>query len=69
MSDKTTWEYHSLRVPREPTKKEARDPTDRLDALGEEGWELTTTAEYVGGGTKFMVLKRPSDASAVNDYG
>lgn len=58
---RTQWEYRSLRPPREPTQKEARDPTDRLNELGAEGWELVETIEYTGGGTKFLLFKRPAD--------
>jgi hypothetical protein len=58
------WEYRTLRPPREATKKEASDPTGELDELGAEGWELVETIEYVGGGTKYLLLKRPADADA-----
>lgn len=61
--DPAVWEYHTLRPPREATKKEASDPIAELNELGAEGWELVTTVEYSGGGTKFLVLKRPRDAS------
>jgi len=54
------WEYRSLRPPREPTQKEAKDPTEELNDLGAEGWELVETIEYTGGGTKFLLLKRPA---------
>jgi len=57
------WEYETLRPPREATKKEAKDPQDELNELGAEGWELVTTVEYYGGGTKFLVLRRPADPS------
>lgn len=40
--------------------KEATDPQRRLNELGAEGWELADTVEYVGGGTKFLILKRPA---------
>lgn len=56
MSDQ--WEYETLRPPRGPTKKEATDPKAALNELGEEGWELAETIDYVGGGTKFLILKR-----------
>ncbi|QKY19818.1 DUF4177 domain-containing protein [Halolamina sp. CBA1230] len=52
------WEYETLRPPRGSTKKEATDPKATLNELGEEGWELADTIDYVGGGTKFLVLKR-----------
>jgi hypothetical protein len=52
-------EYHTLRPPREATKKEASDPSQELNELGAEGWELVTTIEYTGGGTKYLVFKRP----------
>ncbi|WP_266079963.1 hypothetical protein [Haladaptatus caseinilyticus] len=62
------WEYRSLRPPREETKKEASDPIDRLNELGAEGWELTETIEYSGGGTKYLILKRPRNrGSESND--
>ncbi len=38
---------------------EAADPKGDLNDLGAEGWELVTTVEYSGGGTKYLVLKRP----------
>ncbi|MFC7007881.1 DUF4177 domain-containing protein [Halalkalicoccus salilacus] len=60
--DARRWEYETLRPPREATKKEASDPKSELNALGEEGWELVETIEYTGGGTKFLVFKRPADA-------
>ncbi len=58
----THWEYRSLRPPREETQKEASDPTDQLNELGADGWEFVGTIEYEGGGTKYLVLKRPLDA-------
>ncbi|WP_255151863.1 DUF4177 domain-containing protein [Halorarius halobius] len=57
--DRTRWEYETLRPPRGSTKKEAVDPKEALNELGGDGWELVTTVEYVGGGTKYLVLKRP----------
>jgi hypothetical protein len=54
------WEYRILRPSREATKKELENPVDELNELGAEGWELTETIEYVEGGTKFLVLKRPT---------
>ncbi|SNZ05719.1 protein of unknown function [Natronoarchaeum philippinense] len=64
MTDKypDQWEYRSLRPPREETMKEADDPTDELNELGAEGWELVETIEYAGGGTKYLVFKRPAGA-------
>lgn len=59
--DRVRWEYETLRPPREATKKEASDPKAELNALGEEGWELVETIEYTGGGTKYLVFKRPRD--------
>lgn len=58
------WEYNVVRPPREGTKKEARDPSEQLAGLGERGWELTETIEYVGGGTKYFVFKRPASVGA-----
>lgn len=54
-----TWEYEVLQPRRDTSQKEAIDPVDELNALGAEGWELVDTIDYVGGGTKFLVLKRP----------
>jgi hypothetical protein len=59
----TRWEYETIRPPRDETKKEARDPTEELNELGADGWELVETIEYDGGGTKYLVLKRPVRAS------
>lgn len=57
-SDPTEWEYRTLKPPREETKKEAGDPADELNELGAEGWEVAETIDYVGGGTKLILLKR-----------
>ncbi|PSQ12649.1 hypothetical protein BRC98_02840 [Halobacteriales archaeon QS_7_68_65] len=57
----TQWEYETLRPPRGATKKEASDPKTELNELGADGWELVTTVEYTGGGTKYIVFKRPAD--------
>lgn len=70
MSDRngaTRWEYETLRPPREETKKEASDPSAALNDRGEEGWELVETVDYVGGGTKLLVLKRPADAGTSDE--
>lgn len=40
--------------------KEAVDPEDELNELGADGWELAGAVEYEGGGTKFLILKRPA---------
>lgn len=66
-NDRTTWEYRTLRPPREETKKEVSDPADELEELGAEGWELADTLDYVGGGTKYIVLKRPADSESEGD--
>lgn len=63
MNDHATdaWEYQTLRVPRGPTHKESADPEKELNELGADGWELTETIDYVGGGTKFLVFRRSAD--------
>ncbi|WP_311136819.1 DUF4177 domain-containing protein [Natronosalvus rutilus] len=53
------WEYKTLEPPKGLTKRETVDPTDELNRLGEEGWELTATISYDGGGTKLLLFKRP----------
>ncbi|MFC4450171.1 DUF4177 domain-containing protein [Halorussus aquaticus] len=58
------WEYRVVKPPREPSKKEARDPTTALNEAAADGWELDATIEYVGGGTKFLVLRRPAEGVA-----
>ncbi|MFB6112386.1 MAG: DUF4177 domain-containing protein [Halobacteriaceae archaeon] len=60
-TEATAWEYQTIEPPRGPAEKEATDPTAALNSLGEEGWELATTVEYVGGGTKYLILKRPAN--------
>ena len=57
----TRWEYETVSPPRDETMKEAEDPAELLTRLGDEGWELVTTIDYVGGGTKLLVFKRPAD--------
>ncbi|WP_115864130.1 DUF4177 domain-containing protein [Halorussus litoreus] len=61
--DPVRWEYETLRPPRNETKKEATDPKAELNELGAAGWELVSTVEYEGGGTKYLVFKRPASAS------
>ena len=53
------WEYDTRRPPRDETRKEAEDPKAELNELGAEGWEFVGTIEYEGGGTKYLVFKRP----------
>ncbi|WP_276270654.1 DUF4177 domain-containing protein [Haloarcula litorea] len=59
--ERTTWEYETLRPVRGSTKKEPVDPAEELNELGSEGWELVDTVDYVGGGTKFLVFRRPAE--------
>ncbi|NGM68084.1 DUF4177 domain-containing protein [Natronolimnobius sp. AArcel1] len=63
-SRQTIWEYRTLRPPREATMEEAKDPTTQLNDLGADGWELVTTIEYTGGGTKYLVFKRPKSGDS-----
>ena len=65
--DPNEWEYRTLRPPREETKKEAADPTDELNQLGAEGWEVAETIDYTGGGTKYILLKRPAETESETD--
>ncbi len=60
--DPTRWEYETIRPPRDETKKEAKDPKAALNELGAEGWEFVGTVAYEGGGTKYLVCKRPARA-------
>lgn len=62
-AETTAWEYETLRPPRGTTKKEATDPKEALNELGGDGWELVETVEYVGGGTKYLVFKRPAEGA------
>ncbi|MFD1588245.1 DUF4177 domain-containing protein [Halorientalis brevis] len=62
-SEATRWEYETLRPPRDETRKEADDPKAELNRLGSDGWELVETIEYEGGGTKYLVFKRPAHSS------
>ncbi|WP_276301146.1 hypothetical protein [Halorussus lipolyticus] len=55
------WEYRVVQPPRETSQKEARDPSSVLNEAADEGWELDETIDYVGGGTKFLVFRRPAD--------
>lgn len=58
----TRWEYETVEPPRNPTMEEASDPEDLLNEYGGDGWELVDTITYTGGGTKFLVFKRPADS-------
>lgn len=55
-----TWEYRTLEPPKGLTKRETIDPTEELNRLGADGWELTGTVSYDGGGTKLLLFKRPA---------
>ncbi|QLG49367.1 DUF4177 domain-containing protein [Natrinema halophilum] len=57
------WEYKTVRPVRGETKKEAEDPQEELNAHGEDGWELVETIDYTGGGTKYLVFKRPAEST------
>ena len=65
--EREEWEYRSVQPPREATMKEAKDPTDALNDLGADGWELADSIDYVGGGTKLLLLKRPAAARKEED--
>jgi|GEM_PF-1923427 len=67
MTSPAEWEYRTFEPPRKETRKEAEDPAERLNELGADGWELASTVDYVGGGTKYLVLKRPVDAAEDED--
>ena len=53
------WEYETLEPPKGLTKRETVDPKEELNRLGADGWELTGTISYDGGGTKLLLFKRP----------
>nr|WP_233341069.1 DUF4177 domain-containing protein [Haloprofundus sp. MHR1] len=57
--DDARFEYESLRVPRGATKKESSDPKEELNEYAADGWRLVETVDYVGGGTKYLILERP----------
>ncbi|WP_436343131.1 hypothetical protein [Natronorubrum sp. FCH18a] len=61
-SEAIRWEYETLRPPRDETQKEAEDPKAELNQLGAEGWEFMETIDYEGGGTKYLVFKRPAQS-------
>ena len=63
------WEYSAVRPPRETSQKEARDPSSLLNEFAADGWELDHTIDYVGGGTKFLVFRRPAEESNTEDSG
>lgn len=59
-NEAVSWEYRTIRPPRDETRREAEDPEDVLNELGADGWELAETIAYEGGGTKYLVFKRPA---------
>ncbi|WP_436346163.1 DUF4177 domain-containing protein [Natronorubrum sp. FCH18a] len=62
-SNDQSWQYNVVEPPRGPTMEEAIDPSSVLNELGADGWELVTTIEYTGGGTKYLVFKRPGNTA------
>lgn len=67
--DVRRWEYKTLRPTRDETKKEATDPQAALNDHGANGWEFVGTIDYAGGGTKFLVFKRPAGMGSGVDEG
>ncbi|SDQ41015.1 protein of unknown function [Natronobacterium texcoconense] len=63
-SRNVSWEYKIVRPERGVALKEAGDPESTLNEFGKHGWELTETIDYVGGGTKYLVLKRRRGATS-----
>lgn len=63
------WMYKTLRPPREETRKEADDPEDEINELAAEGWRLTMTIDYTGGGTKYIVFEHPADSTEDSEDG
>jgi hypothetical protein len=61
------WEYRTVQPPREPSQKEARDPSETLNEAAAAGWELDETIDYVGGGTKLLVFRRPAGPEGVGE--
>lgn len=59
----TRWEYETIRPPRDETRKEAVDPKAAMNELGAAGWEFVGTIDYDGGGTKYLVFRRPRRVS------
>ena len=57
-SSDSSWEYKIITPERGVALKESGDPETALNEFGKDGWELTETIDYVGGGTKYLVLKR-----------
>ncbi|MXR53022.1 DUF4177 domain-containing protein [Halovenus sp. WSH3] len=57
----TRWEYETCRPERDETKKEATDPKALLNEYGRDGWEFVDTIDYTGGGTKYLVFRRPAE--------
>lgn len=66
-SEFTRWEYQTIRPPRDETMKEATDPESVLNDLGADGWELVDSVDYVGGGTKYLICKRPTGEMSGDD--
>ncbi|NHN59380.1 MULTISPECIES: hypothetical protein [Halorussus] len=62
------WEYRVVEPPREPSQKEACDPTGLLNEVADDGWELDETIDYVGGGTKFFIFRRPTSEADTESH-
>ena len=60
----TPWEYETVRPPREATMEEAKDPEELLNEYARAGWEFDRTIDYAGGGTKYLVFRRPASGDA-----
>ncbi|ADJ14665.1 hypothetical protein [Halalkalicoccus jeotgali] len=60
MDRNNAWEYRTLVPPREATQKEAGNPEEEMNDLGADDWEFAGTIDYTGGGTKYLLFKRPA---------
>lgn len=58
------WEFKPVRPARDETTKEAGHPEAAVTICREDGWELVTTSEYTGDGTRHPVLNRPLELAA-----
>lgn len=64
------WEYKIVELSGGGLFGGGEEPTEAsLNELGGDGWELVDTVDYVGGGTKYLVLKRPAEGDGSEGNG
>jgi hypothetical protein len=59
MTDRTRWEYKVVDLSTSFLGKSVKNPEERLNELGADGWELVEDLSEASGNSQSLVFKRP----------